>query len=38
MFVAITKTLKRAGGFRFAAGVRITKKNAWFMLFVLMFA
>lgn len=38
MFVAVSKTLKRAGGFRFAAGIRITKKNAWFMLFILMFA
>lgn len=37
MFIAISNTLKRAGGFRFAAGIRITKRNAWFMLFLLLF-
>jgi hypothetical protein len=37
MFVGFSKTLTRMGAFKIGAGVRITKKNAIYMLFVLFF-
>lgn len=36
MFLSFSKTLTRFGGFHL--GVRMTKKNSWLMLFILMFA
>ena len=37
MFMSLSKTLKKFGGFRFGFGIRLTKSNAFIMLFVLMF-
>ena len=41
MYVGLAKRLKRAGGFNIMAGIRITKRNAlwmiWIFLFVAMF-
>lgn len=37
MFISFSKTLARFGGFRLGLGMRMTKKNAIWMLFVLMF-
>ena len=36
MFIGFSKTLARFGGFRIGLGLRLTKKNAIWMLFVLM--
>ena len=37
MFLSLSKTLTKFGGFRFGVGMRLTKKNAWWMFFVLLF-
>ena len=37
MFVGISKTLAKFGGVRFGVGLRITKNNAIWMSFVVMF-
>ena len=37
MFMSLSKTLAKFGGFRLGLGIRITKKNAPVMLFVWLF-
>ena len=37
MFISLSKTLARFGGFRLGVGMRITKKNALWMSFIVMF-
>ena len=37
MFLSFSKTLAKFGGFRIGAGMRLTKKNSMWMLFILMF-
>lgn len=37
MFVSLSKTLAKFGGFRLGLGLRLNKSNAAWMLFVLMF-
>ena len=37
MFVGLSKTFAKFGKFRIGAGLRLTKKNAPLMLFILMF-
>ena len=37
MFLSLSKTLAKFGGFRLGLGIRITKKNALVMSFVLLF-
>ena len=37
MFLSLSKTFAKVGGFRFGAGIRITKKNAAYMSLVLLF-
>lgn len=37
MFLSFSKTLAKFGGFRIGAGIRMTKKNAVWMLFALLF-
>lgn len=37
MFVSLSKTLAKFGGFRLGLGLRLKKSNAIWMLFVLMF-
>lgn len=37
MFVSLSKTLAKFGGFRLGLGLRLNKNNAAWMLFVLMF-
>ena len=37
MFLSLSKTLARFGGFRLGLGLRLTKKNAIWMLFLVMF-
>ena len=37
MYVGISRTLKRMGGFNVMAGVRITKRNAAWMVWAFMF-
>ena len=34
MYISLSKALKLCGGFRLGAGLRITKKNAPWMLFI----
>lgn len=38
MFISLSKTLARCGGFRLGVGLRITKNNAIWMSFIVMFA
>ena len=37
MFMSLSKTLAKFGGFRLGLGIRITKKNALFMSLVVLF-
>lgn len=37
MFIAFSKRLKSMSGLRLGVGLRLTARNFWFMLFVLMF-
>lgn len=37
MFISLSKTFARFGGFRLGFGMRLTKKNTVWMFFVLMF-
>ncbi len=37
MFLSLSKTIAKIGGFRLGLGIRITKKNAAIMSFVLFF-
>ena len=37
MFISLSKTIGRVGGFRFGVGKRITAKNAWWMFLILAF-
>ena len=37
MYISLSKALKLCGGFRLGAGLRITKKNAPWMLFIWLF-
>lgn len=38
MYLSLSKTIAKFGGMRLRMGIRITKKNAWYMLWILMFA
>lgn len=37
MFISLSKALAKCGGFRMGLGLRITKKNAIWMAFIVMF-
>lgn len=37
MFVSFSRRLKSLGGFRLGVGLRLTKGNCWYMLFVFLF-
>ena len=37
MFISFSKTLAKFGGFRLGVGMRLTKKNSVWMLFIIMF-
>lgn len=37
MFLSFSKTLAKFGGFRLGVGMRMTKKNSIWMLFIIMF-
>lgn len=36
MFVSFSKHLKSMGGFRLGVGLRLTRRNCWYFLFMLM--
>ena len=37
MFITLSKRLKSMSGFRLGVGLRITKNNWWYFLFILLF-
>jgi uncharacterized membrane protein YesL len=37
MFISLSKTLAKCGGFRLGLGMRMTKKNSAWVLFILLF-